>query len=109
MAIRAGQLRHRVELQTLSGSTVADSRGHSQKSFLTVDTVRAKIEYLSGTEGILAKQLFPKATHRVLLRFSSQINEQARLKFNGRFLNIESVERVDEKLREMWLICAEDR
>ena len=49
-----------------------------------------------------------EATHRVHIRYSPFISVKARLKFNGRFLNIESVERVDEKLREMWLICAEE-
>ncbi len=108
MAMRAGQLRHRVEVQVLSGSTQADSRGHSQKAFATQATVRADVQFLTGTEGLLIKQIMAEATHRVHIRYSPFISVKARLKFNGRFLNIESVERVDEKLREMWLICAEE-
>ena len=93
----------------LSGSTVADSRGHSQKAFATVATVRADVQFLNGREGLLTKQIMAEATHRVHIRYSSQIDEKARLKFGSRFLNIESVERVDERLREMWLICAEEK
>lgn len=109
MAMRAGKLKHPVEVQVLSGSTAADSRGHSQKVFATVDTVRADIQFLNGREGLLVKQIMAEATHRVHIRYSSHIDEEARLKFDGRFLNIESVERVDERTREMWLICSEEK
>ncbi len=108
MAVRAGKLRHRVEIQTLSGSTTAGSRGQSSKTFVTAETVRADIQYLIGREGLLAKQLLPTATHRVHLRFSSNIDVTARLKFGTRILNILSAERVDERQREMWLICGEE-
>ena len=101
-------MRHNVQVQTLSGTTAAGSRGQSQKTFATVQTVRADIQYLNGREGLLAKQLLPTATHRVHVRFSSHIDVTARLKFGSRILNIMAVESVDEKQREMWLICGEE-
>jgi len=109
MAVQAGRLRHRVEVQTLSGSTSASGRGLSQKTFTTAETVRADVQFLNGREGLLAKQLVPSATHRVHVRYSSNIDETARLKFGSRYLNIISVERVDERQREMWLLCGEEK
>lgn len=107
--MRAGLLRHRVALQTLSGTTALDSRGRSQKSWTLVeDRLPAAIEQLTGREGELARQQYPTATHLVRMRYRSDVTRDKRLKFGSRVFNILEVRNLLEIGRELNIVVGEE-
>lgn len=105
---RAGALRDRVEIQTLSGTTTAGSRGQTQKTFSTVERTRANIKQLRGDEAIRVRQIIATATHSVVMRYTSTAAVDTRLKFGARIFGIKAVDNIDERNRWLELTCAEE-
>jgi len=99
----------RLEVQTLSGSTSADSRGHSQKSFSTYQTVHAFVKQLRGEEAQFAREIVPRATHEVEIDYLAKVKPRSRFKFpnESRYLNVESVDNIEERGRTMVCLCHE--
>jgi len=109
--IRRVGYRTKLVLQTLRGSTGADSRGHSQKSYTDRRTLYAHVEQLRGNEGILAHEIQPTATHRVECDYYPDVSVRSRFKVNGsdpaRYLNVLSCENVGQRNRTLEVICVE--
>jgi SPP1 family predicted phage head-tail adaptor len=104
--------RTRLELQTLQGSTAADSRGHSQQAFAPVTTVYGAVRQLRGEEAILARQIDARATLEVEVDYDSRINERGRLLVEGstaEILEVMAVDNVEHRNRTMRLTCGEQR
>jgi len=102
-----GAMRHPVEVQALAGSTTADSRGRSKKTYATVATIQASIVTLGGDELQQARSIEARATHRVGIWYNSRVTERTRLKFGNRYLHVRAVDDVDQLGRDMVLICEE--
>ena len=66
-----GEMRNRIALQSISGST--DAGGGQSTSFSTAATVWAKVENLSGTETPFGDQLQAKANYRFTIRYYSAL------------------------------------
>lgn len=64
--MRAGSLRHEVDLQRVT--VAADSHGDQTKTWATLATVRASIEPLSGREFLQASQVMSDVTVRIKVR-----------------------------------------
>ena len=105
MKIRA--YRQTVEVQQLSGSTAADSRGKSQKAFETVETIQAAIMPMTGRELTLAREILPTVSHRVECYYTATMIPQARLKYGSRYFNVEAVTNVEERDRVQQALCTE--
>jgi len=99
-AIRAGELRHRLEIQQKPSTPTREPGGGYSHAFVTVDTVSAEIKQLSGRELETAKTMDNRTTHQVKLRFYEGLDSKMRFKFGTKFYNIADVEDVDE--REVW-------
>jgi len=99
MAIRAGELRHALVIQTLtktrSGLDVVED--------WTVGPVpvRGGIKELSGRELETAKSTDNRATHEVKIRFNSAVDSKKRFLFGSKIFNIANVNNVDE--RSVWM------
>ena len=106
-SMRRRDYRHKVQVQALSGTTSAGSRGQVQKTFSTVETTQAAIRHLKGQELLWARELYAKATHEVELDYTANVTPTARLKFGSRFLNIGSVDNLEERNRTIRLLCDE--
>ena len=104
--MRAGRLRHRVELQ--SPSETANAFGEVTDSWATDATVWASIEPLSGSEGQIAKQTNPLVTHRVIMRYRSGVTPRNRVKFGTRIFEVTQVFNPDERGESLRLVCVED-
>lgn len=103
--MRAGELRHRVTLQSV---TVArDAVGGTTETWTDQATVWAAIEPLRGREYWDAAQVAAEATYRVRMRYRAGVSPEMRLTYQGRTLEIESVTSPDERRRELELICRE--
>jgi SPP1 family predicted phage head-tail adaptor len=109
--MRAGNLRHRITLQSL-GERTDDGMGGG--SILPVDeaTLNAAIEPLSGNELLEAEQLEAQLTHRIRTRFIPGVKPHWRVRYidkhaGERVFDIDSVIDPEERHRELELMCTE--
>lgn len=103
--MRSGRLRHRVTL--LKPARTTDGYGQVKTSSSPVGTYWAWVRPLRGREAEVARQLRADLTHAVTLRYVGAIGAEDSLLFRGRGLNIRSVIDVDERRREINLLCVE--
>ena len=104
--IRAGQLRHQIELQ--SPTDVEDGEGGVTQTWATFARRMAAIEPLRGRELIEARQVAANVTHQVRLRYEPGVTPRCRVLFGDRILNIDSVIDLEERHIELSLLCKED-
>lgn len=72
--MNAGALRHRVSIQTRTSTD--DGHGAFDESWATVETrIAAQVESLVGRDLDRARQIDPRATHEVRLRFWRSHND----------------------------------
>jgi SPP1 family predicted phage head-tail adaptor len=104
--MRAGLLRHRVAIQNPSMSV--DNFGGRSASFSTAETVFASIDPVRGTELQNADQTKARITHKITMRFTSNVSATSRLVHDSRtfevveFLNRREIDQMIEiQAREM--------
>ena len=115
--IRAGALRHRVNVRREKPPAVYATRGRLQSNPETVATAWAEIVPLRGSEAFFSRQLSEIVTHQVTLRYNADIAaiesswwlEWSTNSFTGRRLNIGAVRNVDERNKVIELLCGETR
>jgi len=105
--VRAGQLRHRVEVQALTRT--GDGQGGATESWATVATVWGAVTPLAGREAFNMHQVEPTATHQIVMRYQSNpvVTAQHQIKFGTRTFRILSVLNTEERKREIVLTCEE--
>jgi SPP1 family predicted phage head-tail adaptor len=103
--VNAGKLRHAVTVQSVTDGT--GTRGAPTKTAATFATTWASIEPLSGAELWRAQQVSAEVTHRVLLRHLSGVTPKMRIKYGSRTLEVVSVLNLEERDRELELLCRE--
>lgn len=106
--IRAGELRHLVELQEPTGES-RDEYGHTVPQWTTRAKLWCKIEQLTASEQTIADQQFASSTTQVTTRFHRGVQPSTtwRLKHGNRLLCIASVNNVDNRNEEWRFICGE--
>lgn len=108
----AGKLRHRIELQSLE--TTKDTFGADTATgqvWTTYATVWAEVKPLTGTERYGAQQVQASMSHQIRLRWREGVlaTHRARWRRKGadRTFDILAPINVDERDRELVLLCAE--
>jgi SPP1 family predicted phage head-tail adaptor len=99
-------LRHEVTIQQ-PGTRVDDGYGGGSVVDSNVATVWAAIEPLTGNELFQAGQFNPSLSHRVRIRYYPGIRPSWKVKYGTRTFDIKSVADVDERHREVVLMCEE--
>lgn len=94
----SGQLDRYATLQ--SPSTVITSTGQEIVTWTNVVSVYASIVALTGREQMIAQQTTELMSHRITLRYRTDVNSQWRLQHNGKTYNFTSVAEVG---RAQWL------
>ena len=109
--MRAGKLRHRIEIQTVT--TAQSTSGEETRTWPTAETdddltvVWADVQDLAGRELLLAQQASSEATVRVRLRHLDGITSaDCRIVHGDRTLEIVAVI-PDGRGRELELLCKE--
>jgi SPP1 family predicted phage head-tail adaptor len=102
--MRAGDLRHRVELQTKT--KVKNDLGEVVNDWATIRTVWAAVEPQSMFEGFEGANVLQLATVQIRMRYRS-VSPEMRAKWNEHIYDIESVVNPLENSRETILICNE--
>lgn len=108
--MQAGPLRHRVSIIRES-STNFDSRGQISTNTTTISTVWASIETLTGREGILARQIDASLSHKVTIRYSTDVSSLGPndwIEFGTRRMDIAQVANIDQMNERMELFVAEE-
>ncbi len=104
--MRAGRLRKRVAVQSLSETE--NGFGQKTKTWSTSETRWAFIEPLSGRELEKARAVRSDVTHRVTMRAGGlTVTPEQRLLFGSRILNIASITNTEERNRELIFMCTE--
>lgn len=103
--MRAGRLRKRVSIQ--QPVQAVNAYGERIVTWSTVATVWAAVEPLRGREMFDAEQVQAEISHRVILRYRSGLDSTYRLLLASRVLQIQTVIDVDERHRELHLMCRE--
>ena len=99
--IHIGDLRRRVVLEREQRSD--DGGGGATVAWQVVATVWAAIKPLSGREKDRYQGLEATLSHRVTLRYRTDVMPDMRLRMGGRVFDIRAVFSPDE--RRQWLIC----
>jgi SPP1 family predicted phage head-tail adaptor len=102
--MQAGQLRHRIAIQTNTPSQ--DSYGQPVESWATAATVWAAVEMLGGRERMTAQQMESEASVRFRIR-RRDVNAQQRVSWDGRIFDIEAITHDPTNRRETVLLCSE--
>lgn len=104
--VHAGDMRHVVTVQ--QRAVTVDSYGEQSTTWSDLhEPVFAAIEPLSGRELIAALSEQSEITHKVRIRYLAGVAPKHRLVFGARYFDILAVRDVDERNREMELLCSE--
>jgi len=103
--MEAGRLRHVVELQ--ENQPTKNSLNETIDNWVTVATLRAAISTLNGREIMAANAVGAQSTHKIEVRYHPSITAEKRVLFGTRTFDINNVNNVDERNREMILTCQE--
>ena len=103
--MRAGQLRHRVIIQT--PTETQDAQGQPVKSWGTFATVHANVLPLKGREYFNAQQINAETTTKFVIRYLAGITEKMRISYDSKLYNIQGIVNVGERDRIIELMCGE--
>ena len=103
--MRIGKLRRRITIERVTETQ--DTDGAVLETWSTYATVQASIEPISGREYFAAQSTQADVTHRIGIRYLSGIVPKMRVNYNSRIFDILSVINVDERSRELQLMCRE--
>ena len=103
--MRAGALRHQVVIER--PQITRDSAGGEVTTWLSIATVYASVEPISGREWVTANAAGGDLSHRVRMRYTPDLDLTDRLRFNSRIFQVESVINTDERNVELVVMCRE--
>ena len=93
--MRAGSLRHKIIFQELTVTN--DTWGHSSETWTDQTTTYASIWTLRGTERMEGLKLDNEITHKIRIRYRTDLHPKMRIKFGTRYFNIISLIDPDER------------
>ena len=103
--MRAGRLRHKVVIEQPTEAQGAS--GATTKTWSTFATTKASITPMTGSEGMAAKERQATVTHEIKIRWMDGIKTTMRVFYDSRYFYIKSSLIMNERGREINLICLE--
>jgi len=104
--MRAGELRHRVTVQEEQGIT-RNQKGELVPDWVDITTVWAAVEPLKGREYFDAEQVQAEVTTRIRMRYHAGVTPEMRIIYGTKEFDILSAINIEEKDRELHLMCKE--
>lgn len=102
--MRSGSLRWPVAIQSYTATQ--DDEGYQIQTWTTSSTHYMEVVTLSGREAVNAQQIKAETTHRFRMRWiPTEPTPKDRLLFDGIVFNIEWVDNVDQRNRELLIYC----
>ena len=105
MPLNIGQLRHRLELH--SASSAQNDFGESIDTWSSYTTVWGKVAPMKGEELFHAQQTNATVTHKILIRYNSNVIAEHRVIFGSRTFEINAVLDPEERNEMLFLHCTE--
>jgi len=105
MLLPAGDLRHRITIQT--HTETRDAIGGVVKTWISSSKRWGSIRPLSGQELVSAKQVDPKVSHKIVIRYQEGLTTDQRLLNNSRVFNISSILNIQERDKLMVILAKE--
>lgn len=102
--MQAGQLRHRITIET---PTEVNTNGSLSSTWATLATVWAAVEPLTGREYFQTQQSQSTVSTRIRIRNRTDVTPQMRVLFDGRYFEIETLIHDRTNARELILMCRE--
>ena len=103
--MQAGKRAHYIIIQQVSES--ADARGEMTQTWSEYANAWAEIKPVRGREYFQAHAENVAADTRIILPYLPGITSKMRVKFKSRIYDIETVINIDERNRELNLMCVE--
>lgn len=103
--MRAGRLRHRVTIQ--EKSVTRDDYGAETITWTDVATVWASVEPLRGDEFLAMDRRGADVTTRIVMRYYDGVAPEMRVSWGSHTYDVRSVIDVEERHRELQLMCRE--
>ena len=105
--MRAGKLNKRITIQSKAASK--DTYGEETITWSTWATVWAAVEPLRGREFLDGKMITAEISHRFRIRARDGILEEWRVSYDSRVFDILAIIHIEERDREIHLMCQEIR
>lgn len=105
--MKAGPLRHRITIQQKQTPVTQNDYGEEVITWSEVDTVWAAVEPLSGREFLEAQRAGAEVTTRIRIRHRDGILPEMRVVWDSHIYDIENVIPIEERQREIHLMCKE--
>lgn len=106
----AGKYRHRVTLQSPTGSQSAATGERTTTWSAEASDIPAMIQPFKAREHFAAQQAQSSTTHRILIRYGSEISDidaSWRVVYGSRVFVIDGIRNIDEMNRTYELLCTE--
>lgn len=101
--MRSGLLRKRITIQ--SASSARDNFGAVENTWSDVGSRWASVEPLSAGEFEVSGQTVNRKEIKFVMRYTTSITAQMRLVFDNENYNIESIININQRNRELELLC----
>lgn len=105
--MKAGELRHRIMIQEKQTPVAQNDYGEEVITWSEVAEVWAAIEPLRGREFLEAQRAGAEVTTRIRVRHRDGIRPEMRVVWGDHVYDIEAVIHVEERRREIHLMCKE--
>lgn len=105
--VRAGRLRHRIRIERPPSPEDLDDFGQPVDGWQLVATRWAEVRPLRGNERFTAAQVKPELSHRVRIRYMDGLDPKMRIVHRGRVLDIHAILDIEERGREIEMLCTE--
>tara|TARA_R110000824_G_scaffold37643_1_gene115717 strand:+ start:1497 stop:1826 length:330 start_codon:yes stop_codon:yes gene_type:complete len=105
MQTSIGRMRHRITIQ--KGTDTVDTGGGRSVVWATLKEVFADIQPQGGASKYRQDQVQENVTHKIVMRYRSDIGTNYRIKFGTRIFNIHSILNESERDRYLVLNCEE--
>ncbi len=103
--ISAGNLRHQITIeQVVEGR---DSFNAVTEEWVPIVTLWASVEPIRGREFFEAQRVNAEISHRIKVRYYPGITSKMRARFGERIFRIEAALNIEERNREIHLMCVE--
>ena len=104
--MRSGNLRHKITFQTI-GNTLNDFGEIEQGNYQDFKTVWSSITPISGKETFLANKDFATVTHKIKIRFITDLNASMQIDYMGRKFRIKNIRNFGELGKELEILAEE--
>lgn len=105
VVVEGGRLRHRITIE--QRSTSQNSFGEPLLTWTTFITRWASVEPIIGKEFFASQQVQSEVTTKIRVRDATGVLPQMRVNYNSRIYDIKSIMDIEERGREVLLMCQE--